>query len=127
MNPKTNRELITHYLEAIRKDKSAATLDKYIVDDELKQHVAMYDVSFPGYWLEPLDMIAEDDKVFVRATLHGVQNGSFMGAPPSGKKVAAPVYIVYKIAHNKIVAHWLLADMLGVMQQLGMVPAPTAA
>lgn len=127
MTPQTNKELIARYLEALRKDKSLATLDKFITEDELKQHILMFEVSFPGYWLEPLDMIAEGDEVFVRATFHGIQHGKFMDAPPSHKAVAAPLYIAYKIAHNKIVAHWMLADMFGIMQQLSLIPTPSAA
>src|SRR5579859_646971 len=118
MTPQTNKELIHQYLEALRKDKRPVTLDKYIAEEELKQHIAMFEVSFPGYWLEPLDMVAEGDQVFVRSTFHGVQNGKFMDAPPTHKTVEAPLYIVYKIAHNKIVAHGMLADMFGIMQQL---------
>ena len=127
MTPATNKQLIQRYFDAIRKDKSAATLDKYIAEDELKQHIAMFEVSFPGYWLESHDMIAEDDKVFVRATFHGTHKGRLMDAAPTGNTVSAPLYIAYQIANNKIVAHWMLADMLGIMQQIGALPAPSHA
>jgi predicted ester cyclase len=127
MTPLQNKDLIRRYLDALRKDKSAATLDKFIAEDELKQHIAMFEVSFPGYWLEAHDMIAEDDRVFVRATFHGTHKGKLMDVAPTGKTVAAPLYIAYKIANDKIVAHWMLVDMMGVMQQIGAVPAPKAA
>ena len=125
MTPQTNKDLIRHYLEALRKDKSPATLDKYIAEEELKHHIAAFEVSFPGYWLEAEDMIAEGDQVFVRAVFHGVHKGELNGIRPTGKTVAAPLYIVYKIAHNKIVAHWMLADNLSIMQQIGAFPAAT--
>lgn len=124
MSSRANKDLVQRYLDALRKDKSRATLDKYIAEDELKQHIAMFEASFPGYWLEAHDMVAEDDKVFVRATFHGVHAGKLMEIAPTHKTVAAPLYIVYKIADNKIVEHWMLVDMFGVLQQIGAAPIP---
>ncbi len=124
MSSKANKALVQRYLDALRKDKSQATLDKYIAEDELKQHIAMFEVSFPGYWLEAHDMVAEDDKVFVRATFHGVHAGKLMEIAPTRKIVSAPLYIVYRIADNRIVEHWMLADMFTVLQQIGAAPVP---
>jgi predicted ester cyclase len=127
MTPEVNKELIRQYFDALRRDKHPVTLDMFIAEEEveLKQHIAMYEVSFPGYWLEALDMIAEGDKVFVRAVFHGVHAGQLMDIAPTGKSVAAPLFIAYQIAHGKIVAHWMLADLFGIMRQIGAVPAPS--
>ena len=121
-----NKALIRRYLEDFRKDKDPATLDKYIVEDELKQHIAMYDSVIPGYYLEPEDIIAEGDRVMVRATVHGVHSGPFMDTPPTGKTVAFPLMIIYRMEGGKIVQHWMLVDMLGFMQQIGAMPMPEA-
>ncbi len=90
MSAENTTAIIRRYLEDFRTDRSPVTLDKYIVEDELKQHIAMYDSVLPGYYLEPEDMIAEGDRVVVRATVHGVHQGPFMSTPPTGKTVAFP-------------------------------------
>lgn len=113
-----NKEIIRRYMDALRKDKSAATLDKYIAEDELKEHIAMFEAVFPGYWLDAHDIIAEDDLVSVRATLHGVHKGQLMDVPATGKTVTAPLFIIYRMANDKIVQHWMLADMFSIMQQI---------
>ncbi len=119
MSAENNKAIIRRYLEDFRKDRSPATLDKYIAEDELKQHIAMYDSVLPGYYLAPEDIIAEGDRVVVRATVHGVHEGPFMGTPPTGKTVAFPLIIIYRLADGKIVEHWMLTDMMAFMQQIG--------
>lgn len=119
MAAEENKDIIRRYLEDLRKDKSPATLDKYIAEDELKEHVAMYDSVLPGYYLEPHDIIAEGDRVVVRATVHGVHRGAFMSTQPTGKTVAFPLIIIYRMDEGKIVEHWMLTDMLAFMEQIG--------
>jgi predicted ester cyclase len=123
MSTDTNKAFISRYLNALRHDKSQETLDTFIAEDELKQHIAMYEVSLPGYWLEAEDLIAEGDQVAVRGKVRGVHNGQLMSIAPTGKEVAVPIFITYRIANGKIVQHWMLVDMLDLLQQLGAAPA----
>ena len=117
-----NKALIRQYLETFNQDYRAA-LDKYVADEELRQHIPHMQAVFPGYQLVADDVIAEGDKVVVRATMHGTHQGEGMGIPPTGKHVTVPMIIVYRITDAKIVEHWIVADQLGLMQQLGAVPA----
>lgn len=123
----TNKEITRQYLEALHRDKSPKTLNQYIAEDELKQHIAMYEISLPGYWIEPQEMIAEGDLVNVRGTIHGVHSGPLMNIPPTGKKVEFSIFITYKFLNGKIVAHWMLVDMMTLMQQIGALPMPSVA
>jgi predicted ester cyclase len=122
MTPDTNKALIERYFAALRKDKNIA-MDNFVAEEELKQHIAMYDASFPGYWLEAQEIIAERDLVSIRGVMHGVHNGLLMNLPPTGKQVIVPFFIIYRIADDKIVQHWMLVDMPSLMQQIGAVPA----
>ena len=122
MNPDTNKTLIERYFAALRKDKKSA-MDTFVADEELNHHINMYEESFPGYWLEAQDIIAEGDLVSIRGLIHGVHNGPLMQLPPTGKQVAVPFFIIYRIADGKIVQHWMLADMPSLMQQLAVVTA----
>jgi steroid delta-isomerase-like uncharacterized protein len=69
------------------------------------------------------DIVAEGDKVAARFTARGVHNGSFMGLPPTGKPITMTGIEIFLIENGKIVELWGEANMLGLMQQLGIVPA----
>jgi predicted ester cyclase len=69
------------------------------------------------------DMIAEGDKVAVRLTAHARQAGEFMGLPPSGRDYTISETHVFRVTDGKVAEHWVNADMLGLMQQLGALPA----
>ena len=122
MNTDTNKALIERYFAALRTDKNSA-MDIFVAEEELKQHIIMYDASFPGYWLEAQDVIAERDLVSIRGVVHGVHNGPLMHLPPTRKEVTVPFFIIYRIADEKIVQHWMLVDMPSLLQQIGAVSA----
>ena len=67
-----------------------------------------------------LARVVAGDRVVVRATVHGVHKGPFMGTPPTGKAVAFPLIIIYRLADGKIIEHWMLTDMLAFMEQIGV-------
>ena len=69
------------------------------------------------------DLIAEGDKVVVRAVRKATHSGPFMGIPASGKQVTIPTTYILRIQNEKIIDAWLVWDMLGLMQQLGAIPA----
>jgi predicted ester cyclase len=68
-------------------------------------------------------MIAEGDKVVIRFTTHGTQQGTLGGIPPTSKQVAVSTIEITRIAGDKIVEDWGLDDRLGMLEQLGLVPA----
>ena len=47
-----------------------------------------------------------------------------MGIPPTGKSVMISEIIIDRLADGKIVESWRLFDQMGMMQQLGVIPAP---
>jgi predicted ester cyclase len=65
------------------------------------------------------DIIAEGDKVAVRLTAHARQDGEFMGLPPSGREYTISETHVFRVTDGKVAEHWVNADMLGLMRQLG--------
>lgn len=80
--------------------------------------------SFPDNHVTTEDLIAEGDRVVERWTMTMTHTGEpFFGVPASGKKVTTTGTSIYRIANGKIVEHWANMDFLGVMQQMGMVPA----
>ena len=52
--------------------------------------------------------------------MKGVHEGDFNGISPTHKKVEVPLVVGYIIENEKIVDHWMLADQVALMQQLGL-------
>lgn len=69
------------------------------------------------------DLIAEGDKIVARLTLSGTQQGAFMGIPPTGKHATVSDIEIFRITGVKAVETWVQVDFLGLLQQLGVVPA----
>ena len=89
-----------------------------------KQLATMLRSAFPDLEATIHDIIAEGDKVAVRMTWTGTQQGEFMGIPPTGKSVSIGVFDIVRVAGGKLVEHWGQMDNMGMMQQLGVIPAP---
>ena len=116
-----NKKLIREYLGAINaKPKPKHVVDQYVSDQdyELKQHIEIFEAAFPCYALHILAMIGEGDKVTVRFLFQGTHQGEFMGVPPSGNKIRLEGIIIYQIQDEKIINHWINADMADLMRQL---------
>ena len=64
------------------------------------------------------DVIAEGDKVVVRATNTCVQE-SFLGIPGRGRRQTFTATFIHEIADGKIIETWRNADDLGRLLQLG--------
>ena len=80
--------------------------------------------AFPDFHVTIEEMIAEGDKVFVRTTWTGTQEGEFMGIPAAGGRMNYSVWDVMRVADGRFVEHWGLSDNMTMMQQLGAMPGP---
>ena len=92
-----------------------------------KQIVTILRRAFLDLYWEYEEPIAESDKVAIRVNMHGTHQGEFFGIPPTGKPVTVSGIHVLRIANGKIAEHWGTNDDLGLLQQLGVVPAPGQA
>jgi predicted ester cyclase len=92
-----------------------------------KRLVTMFRVAFPD-WRESVDdVIAEGDKVVIRVRGSGTHEGEFQGIPPSRARVTATGIGIGRLANGRIAEAWAAYDALGLMQQIGAVPAPGQA
>ncbi len=85
---------------------------------------AMFYAAFPDLHTTFEDQIAEGDKVVARVTIRGTHQGEFQGIPATGKEVAFGGILIDHYQDGKVVEHWVQMDMMGLMQQLGAIPAP---
>ena len=125
MSPDENKAFIRRYITAISGvAKTDVLLSQYISDPELRRFIGAFEAGFPSYELQVEDMIAESDRVVVRATFRGKHLGEVRGVPGTGKIVTFPVIIIYQLGDGKILRHWLVSDTLSLAQQIGAAPQP---
>jgi steroid delta-isomerase-like uncharacterized protein len=80
--------------------------------------------AFPDWRMTVEDLIASGDKAVARVTATGTHKGEFMGVPPTGTRVDVRLIDIMRFNGDGLVCeHWGVADMLSLMQQLGVVPA----
>jgi steroid delta-isomerase-like uncharacterized protein len=92
----------------------------------LRQRVEMLRRAFQTYFTIE-DIIAEGDKVVVRWTQHGTQVAEFLGMPATGKSFTIAGIDIHRLQDGKLAEHWHVVDLLGQMQQLGLIPQPSRA
>jgi predicted ester cyclase len=95
--------------------------------DGLKQMMTSLHQAFPDLHVTLDDTISEGDKVVMRTTTHGTQKGEFMGIAPTNKEMTMTGIDIVRFQGGKAVEHWGNEDDLGMMQQLGAIPAAPAA
>lgn len=123
-----NKEFILDYFNALSaKEKTQEILDKYMTDEALMAHIHFFESAFPRYEIIADEMYAEDNHVIVIAHFKGTHKGEMNGIPATFKEVNIPFAIRYTIENNKIVSHWILADQMMMMQQLGVIPEAEVA
>jgi steroid delta-isomerase-like uncharacterized protein len=89
----------------------------------VKAVVTMLRKAFPDDHHTIEDLVAEGDKVVVRLTRTGTHQGTFLGLPPTGKHITQTSMHIFRFADGKLVEAWANRDDLGLMQQLGVIPA----
>jgi steroid delta-isomerase-like uncharacterized protein len=91
------------------------------------QFTTAFSAAFPDLRLAVEDIVAEGDRVVARVAFRGTHRGAFMGIPPTGKDVAFSSIEVDRMAGGLVAEHWVELDLLGLLQQLGAIPAPGQA
>jgi predicted ester cyclase len=94
----------------------------------LKGEAAMLRAAFPNGFQMTIDLLfAHEDFVVGRWTAQAHNTGPLMGMPATGKHGTMTGIDINRIANGKIVEVWHLEDVFGMMQQLGVIPAPGQA
>lgn len=79
--------------------------------------------AFPDMELPLEDFVAEGEKVLVRLRVKGTHTGDFGGMAASGRPIDIGVLDLFQIRDGVLVEHWALLDNLGMLKQLGALPA----
>ncbi len=131
-----NKGLGRRFMEASLNLVALSGIDQLVSSDFVYHHVSGRDLSteayknsgvtllnaFPDICMEIDDLFAEGNKVACRFTIKGTHKGKYQGIPPTGNKINISIIYIFRIADGKIAEVWSQFNVLGMMQQLGVIP-----
>jgi steroid delta-isomerase-like uncharacterized protein len=133
-----NETLVRRFFEEFCNQRRGEVADELIADDYVshgpqappaegpdgvRARVGVYQDAVDGHW-EVEEMFSAGDRVVARWTGTGTHRGELMGIDPTGKPIEVEAISVFRIADGKIAEEWTVWDALGLLQQVGAVPAP---
>ena len=137
MSPEENKVIVRHYLETAWNKKDPTIIDDLVADDfvqhaqnvqpgreGVKNFFRMLYGGFPDAHFTLENIMAEGNQVATRFTVRGTHQGPFLGIPATGKSMTLTGMALLELRDGKIVANWNELDMLGALQQLGVIPKP---
>ena len=141
MSTNTNKAIVRRYIEQVLNNQRHDLIDEFLVESvelhgvgpsifgrtALVEFYTTFFAAFPDWHTTIDDMVAEGDKVVVRITSNGTHKGEMQGIPATGKPYTQHAIVIYRLTNGKIVEGRLQTDMMSMMQQLGLMPAPQAA
>ena len=92
----------------------------------LKDVIGMMRAAFPDLHWVIEETVASGEKVVSRFRWSGTQRGDFLGIPATGRKVTVAGVVVDRLSNGKMADSRILMDTFGLMQQLGVIPAPSS-
>ncbi len=90
----------------------------------LKGLVTSLRTAFPDLNATVEEQVAEGDKVVSRVTMKGTHKGEFNGMPATGRSFSIAGVSIWEVRGGQLISEWVSWDSMGMMQQLGVVPAP---
>jgi predicted ester cyclase len=142
MSAEANKSLVRRYYDEVLNGRDLGILDEIAVADYdehspfpgqpnglegLKARAGALLAAFEPYVFTLQHVVAEGDLVVVRWMNTATHSGSFMGIPPTGRVMTISGIDVHKVRDGKMAEHWHVVEELQMMQQLGLIPTPSAA
>ena len=135
-SPQENKKVITRYLldifngkkleqlgevfpeKFVRHDLNERTDTWMTIADQQKRLSELFK-AFPDFYYTIDHIIAEEDKVVVRAAWHGTQKNTFMKIEPLGNRIDSVSEIIfYRLEKGKIVERWTQLDLHNLFKKM---------
>jgi steroid delta-isomerase-like uncharacterized protein len=91
--------------------------------EAVKGFLSAFRAGFPDLSMTVEDAFGTPEKAAVRWRMQGTHDAELFGIPPTGKAVTVRGISVVRVAGGQITEDWVSEDTMGLMQQLGLVPA----
>ena len=141
MSTEQNKGLVRRWIEEAINKQNLALVDELFTSDYVNHYFppglpqgqegekifsAGFFTAFPDGQMTIENLLAEGDQVAVRWIYSGTHTGNFMNLPPTGKPFSAQGVNIFRIVDGRIAENWASFDMMGLLQQLGAIPAAEA-
>ena len=142
MSTETNKAVVHRYVEDGYNAGNMAVIDELFATEfvnhdpsaptvrdleGLKQLILAQHAAFADVRTTIEDLVADGDKVVKRFIVRGTHTGDFNGIPATGKQFTLEGIDILRLVNGKIQEIWIGYDMLGMLQQLGLMPQPEEA
>ena len=142
MSTEDNKATVQHLYEQLFNQGNLSVADEVIAPDfinhnaspgsnrgpeSMRQLITMLSTAFPDMHYTIEELVAEGDTVVARVTVSGTHRGPFQGMPPTGRSFRQAQMHFIRFRDGKAVEHRAVRDDLGMMRQLGVIPAPADA
>jgi predicted ester cyclase len=136
-------------VEAARASWDAGDLDGYLdlYDERIRLHgyspepmskdevtgfyrmiwAALAEDGRPNPSLQFHEVMVDGSMYCCRFTMSGVHQGEFMGVPATGRPYSMDGMTMMRFEGDRVVERWSSADFLGLLTQIGAIPAPAPA
>jgi steroid delta-isomerase-like uncharacterized protein len=140
MSVEQNRAVVRRFVDEVLSTGNLSVADELLAPDfalhgfpgipptreGFDRILTAFRAAFPDWRDTVDDMVAEGDQVVIRLAGSGTHQGEFMGIPATGKRVTIGGMAIYRLRGGRIVEDRVQLDMLGMLQQLGVVPTLSA-
>jgi steroid delta-isomerase-like uncharacterized protein len=134
-----NKQLVVDFIQALFTKGDLDAVDRYLhpdfVDHDpplpggpagregMRDAAVTFRAALPDWHSELDQLVEEGDVVVERFHASGTHSGELMGVPASGRTIVLQGINVFRIEDGRIIERWGRLDLLGLMHQLGLVPA----
>ena len=138
----SNKRIVDEFITALFSDGDLTAVDRYLDPgfvnhdppfpgapdgpEGMRRAGEIFRRAFPDWRSDLQQLIAEGDLVAENFRAHGTHSGPLMGETPTGREIVLRGVNIFRIADGRIVERWGRLDHLGLLQQLGLAPQPTA-
>jgi steroid delta-isomerase-like uncharacterized protein len=138
-----NKEIVVRWTDEVLNQGNIDVVDELFAEDfswempfnpgplhgpeAMKETVSAFRAAFSDFAVDVEDVLAEGDKVALKYTASGTNDGEMMGAPATGESAEWRVMHVFTLRDGKIVDDVTILDRMGLMEQLGQAQRPAEA
>ena len=138
-----NKAVVRRFIEEVWNSGNLDVIDELIAENHVdhdpaqaggpggrqgvRAFVEMYRSAYPDTRIELGELIAEGDFVAGPWTATGTHQGELMGIAPTGRSIKITGMGMDRVRDGRIVESWGNYDSLGMLAQLGAIPAPSGA
>lgn len=141
MNREKNKATCRHFIQQILNEGHYSSIRDFVSPDSVHHElddmstpaghgpewfadlIRLYHIGFPDLQVEVQDQMAENDRVMTTLRMQGTQTGPLLGIGVSGKPIDISGVRIDRLAEGKIAESWFHWDALGMLQQIGALPA----